>query len=166
VLFRSMKSCGECQACCWLFYLPFLDKPIRTNCPHQCDKGCAIYNQKRHPVCEEFWCEWLHRENWGEELRPDKCGIIFHRRGKTEDGTLVIEASEFNPYSWLRRTNRRAIDRLVGVGHIVMRTYVDTDTTECRAFRDERRHPTVTTRQIASWLKEVTMREVQEQTAV
>ncbi len=98
-----MKRCSECQACCWLYTLPFLNKPMRSDCPHQCAKGCAIYQQKRDAVCEQFRCEWLRRESWGEELRPDKCKIIYHRRGRSKDNSLVIQADEFSPYSWLGR---------------------------------------------------------------
>ena len=160
-----MKSCGECQACCWFFPLAFLNKPERTKCPHQCEKGCAIYDQERHPVCKTFFCEWLQRPQWGEELRPDKCGIIYQRKDNLGNGRGIIQASQFSPYAWLRRENSRAIDQLVRAGNIVLRSYTDKETAEYRTFCDERRYPKATTRLVLDRVLQVNGGAARQQTA-
>jgi hypothetical protein len=38
--------------------------------------GCGIY-ERRPPVCRRFACAWLSAENLPEELRPDRCGVLF-----------------------------------------------------------------------------------------
>jgi hypothetical protein len=149
-----MKSCGDCQACCWFFPLAFLNKPMRTNCQHQCDNGCAIHDKKRHPVCETFICEWKRRPQWGEELRPDMCDIIYQARCGMGNGRLIIQASQFSPYSWLRRENLNTIDSLTRAGHIVLRTYRDEEGIECLALRDKRRYPMVTTNKVLKRVRE------------
>ena len=72
-----MQNCGECTLCCKL--LEVNGSAIGPYC-HQCEVGvgCKIYDSK--PVeCSTYQCMWLQMNNVGEELRPDKCGIIFDR---------------------------------------------------------------------------------------
>ena len=160
-----MKNCGECQACCWFFPLAFLNKPMRTNCPHQCRRAAQFYNQERHSVCKTFLCEWLQRPEWGEELRPDKCGIMYQRKENLGNGRGIIQASQFSPYSWLRRENGRAIDQLVRAGNIVLRSYTDKETAEYRTFYDERRYPRATTRRVLDQVLQVNKEAACQQTA-
>jgi hypothetical protein len=78
---KQDRTCGECQACCWFFALPFLDKPAREKCKYQCDAGCAIHDKERHRVCTEFLCGWRENRTWPDEWRPDKSDILFCHRG-------------------------------------------------------------------------------------
>ena len=48
---------------------------MNTHCQY-CDDGCSIYDSKPE-TCAEFKCAYLDGKNAPEELRPDKCGIIF-----------------------------------------------------------------------------------------
>jgi hypothetical protein len=135
-----MKNCGECRACCWLFPLDYLEKPAREWCKHCTDKGCAIYNEERNPVCTTYLCEWLRQPGWGEELRPDRCHIIYTRSHPI--GTkFVITASQLNDYAYLRRANERLMTRLVRSGHIIVITREDNSDTLVRA--DRRLYPTM-----------------------
>ena len=161
------RVCGECQACCWFYPLAFMaNKPMRTNCQFQCAGGCAIYGQKRHSTCEDFKCEWLVRFDWDEALRPDRCGIIFNARATIAGGKLLIQASQFNPYCWLRPVNRKQIDRLVQAGHIVLRSFEDDEGTDRYVHRDERRHPGVTTEDVLRLLRKANCEARQHQSAV
>jgi len=78
------RSCGECQACCYALPVYKSDadvdsglpmSPARSLCPHQCEKGCAIYEDRPGP-CATYSCMWLL--GWAaEDDRPDKLGLIF-----------------------------------------------------------------------------------------
>ncbi len=80
VWLKEAKPCGECQACCVLYELPYLQKPRHSRCLHQCEKGCAIHDQERHPTCTDFYCVWAIT-NMPEEMRPDRCGAIIRCEG-------------------------------------------------------------------------------------
>lgn len=70
------RSCGDCQECCSVLAVLELGKPPRQRCPHQCDVGCSAYENR--PVdCRNFRCFWLGGL-FGEEHRPDKCGLVVH----------------------------------------------------------------------------------------
>lgn len=77
-------SCGDCTACCEVFRIDELEKPKGVLCTH-CDKGCTIYEQ-RPKVCQDFKCGYLVND-WREELRPDKCGVIINN---TKSGYVAI----------------------------------------------------------------------------
>ena len=76
-----MMPCGECTLCCKLLetHDEKTASPIGIYCKH-CDhnKGCTIYKD-RPEECRIYQCMWTQMENVGEELRPDKCGVIFDR---------------------------------------------------------------------------------------
>ena len=71
------RTCGDCTACCKILGVEELDKPAGTQCVH-CDpgKGCKIYEQ-RPATCREFACTWLQHGNLPDELRPDRCHVVF-----------------------------------------------------------------------------------------
>ena len=76
------RSCGECRACC--ITLGFaaredeaaFEKPFGEPCRHLVQIGCDIYAE-RPPVCRRFECGWLQAPNLPDELRPDRCGVLF-----------------------------------------------------------------------------------------
>lgn len=81
-------NCDECFVCCTLLPIDELNKSIGTVCQHY-NNGCTIYCSKPK-VCLDFVCAYLEGSNTSENLRPDKCGIMFFK--KTErifSGVLV-----------------------------------------------------------------------------
>jgi hypothetical protein len=117
------RECGECQACCWLYPLSFVGKPAREKCKYQCEKGCAIYTEKRHPVCERFLCDWIVLPEWPDELRPDRAQIIFQTASWFSQRRRLIQAGMYEPESHLRRVNRLWINTLTRAGHLVVCTW-------------------------------------------
>ena len=85
-----MKGCGDCTACCTLFPIEPIGKPMNTHCQY-CESECSIYGNKPQ-MCTDFECAYLQADNVPEGLRPDKCGVIFTK--KTDNmfsGTLIPE---------------------------------------------------------------------------
>jgi len=70
-------GCGECTACCTAFYVKWLDKPAQTPCIH-CNGGCDIHDSKDFE-CDNFECAYIQSGVDNEQLRPDKCGVIFEK---------------------------------------------------------------------------------------
>jgi len=81
--------CGECQACCMAVGVHELEKPMWTPCKHQCETGCGIYDS-RPDSCRGYYCMYqAGMLNGGEEMRPDKLGIIFDFRATSTDGDAI-----------------------------------------------------------------------------
>jgi Fe-S-cluster containining protein len=78
------RECGGCTACCTVCEILELDKPIRTKCEHECEIGCAIY-ENRPKTCQLFFCAWL-RGFGTEDERPDKLGLFIEDRSGPPDG--------------------------------------------------------------------------------
>lgn len=93
-----MAECGTCKQCCITYpLLPNADywpdgKPTHTPCKHVCEKGCAIHDQPRPNVCTRFRCLWLNYPKIGDQMRPDKSGLLM-------------------TYTTLRNAARTALDR-------------------------------------------------------
>jgi hypothetical protein len=99
ILSPAPRSCGGCRACCvepsfveggsstWF------SKPRGVPCPYLADTGCAIY-EDRPDLCRRFECEWLVNAALGEELRPDRCGVIFCPVTSPLDGEPALYALE------------------------------------------------------------------------
>lgn len=87
---RIEKQCGECTACCSVMKVEELDKPFYQTCQHVCATGCAIYHN-RPASCRVWECGW--RSGWisgGDELRPDKLGVMFEWRVIGGDSFLLV----------------------------------------------------------------------------
>lgn len=72
------RACGGCQACCKALpveLVPDMVKPANTRCPHQCARGCAIYDERPEP-CQYWSCRWLFDPDTAAMKRPDKTGYI------------------------------------------------------------------------------------------
>jgi hypothetical protein len=69
------RECAECTVCCTVPTIdkPELQKPAGATCRH-CNKGCDIY-ETRPGVCRTFFCGWRQLEIFGDDWRPDKCGV-------------------------------------------------------------------------------------------
>ena len=84
-----MAVCGECTLCCDLLPVKWLDKPANTTCVH-CDKGCLIHETKEEE-CVSFECSWLQSNVDNDQLRPDRCGVVFEKvDDKTFYGNVVL----------------------------------------------------------------------------
>jgi len=72
-------ECGECTLCCKLLNIKEVDSKPGEYCKH-CDwgVGCKIYDQ-RPESCKIFECCWKQMEVAAEELRPDKCNMLFEK---------------------------------------------------------------------------------------
>jgi len=71
-----MNPCGNCNMCCKIPSVPELKKPVNIWCSFcLIGKGCKIY-ESRPSTCREYVCLWL-TDGLEEDLRPDKCKIIF-----------------------------------------------------------------------------------------
>ena len=81
------------------------------------------------------------------------------------NGKLIIQASQFGPYEWLRQANRELIDRLVRAGNIVLRSYVDEEGSEFLAHRDRRWYPMVTTSQVVKIVRQVNASKIPQMVA-
>lgn len=71
-----MKECGKCGMCCYTSDIIELNKKHYTWCKYFKDK-CEIYDT-RPLSCKSFACYWLNSD-LSEDLRPDKCGVMFER---------------------------------------------------------------------------------------
>ncbi len=127
-----LKACGECNLCCVLFTIDELNKPHDVVCPHSTKEGCTIYAD-RPALCKTFVCQWLDTKEMGEELRPDKCGIIYHRAG----GMLL--ATQRGIYSHMNRANVLWMKTIRQRDIPFIRQYVNEDGTWERAVEAKSR---------------------------
>jgi hypothetical protein len=91
------RECGSCSLCCKLPYVPELNKPIDTWCPH-CRPGhggCTIY-ASRPSHCEQFTCLWLDGRA-DDHWFPARCKMVLTR--KTENQLIVTVDPSF-PNAW------------------------------------------------------------------
>jgi hypothetical protein len=109
-------ACGTCTACCRIFSISELNKPAGKWCTH-CDigKGCRIY--KDRPVtCVTFKCLWLYSQDEGndpfpEELRPDKCKVVFSPTTR-EDIVSLTTMPGYND-AWKKPAVKAVIDFII-----------------------------------------------------
>ena len=114
-----MNHCGTCTACCKVFAIPEIKKPLGEWCQH-CDigKGCKIYEQ-RPPICRAFECLWLQSQKHpGAEfepaLRPDHCKVVFS--ATTDENIIAGTTMPGSPLAWQRKDVLAMIDRLIAGG--------------------------------------------------
>lgn len=72
------RECGECVACCKILEIraPELQKSADTLCQYCTGVGCGIY-ENRPEVCRTWYCLWRRIPSMPDDLRPDKCGVVF-----------------------------------------------------------------------------------------
>ncbi|MGI9570000.1 MAG: hypothetical protein ACR2PH_09760 [Desulfobulbia bacterium] len=74
------RKCGECSICCYIGYIPELEKPTHQWCKNVKTKSCgscAIHDSKDLPkTCNDYKCLWL-RGYGGDGDRPDDAGVLF-----------------------------------------------------------------------------------------
>jgi len=93
-----MRKCGECSLCCKLIEVRELSKPAGANCPHRAEIGCSLYGtEKMLDCCLLYSCMWLLLDRIPDELRPDRCRVIFE---KIDDRTFIGISDPAFPGAW------------------------------------------------------------------
>lgn len=106
-----MNQCGDCTLCCELLPIKWLDKPANTPCIN-CVAGCLIHNTK-DPECDGFECAWLQSGVDNDDLRPDKCGVIFEKTDNGEFFGTVVPGGKISDMA------RRQMNNFVDQGYTV-----------------------------------------------
>jgi hypothetical protein len=107
---------GRCSACCKLPAAPPSPQIPGGKQPWQwcqnCDKGqgCRIY-ETRPQGCRDFMCLWKVMPTFPEELRPDKCKVLWTM---TEDGRTAVATTEY-PDALKSRLHRWVIEQFVAL---------------------------------------------------
>lgn len=91
-----MRECGDCTLCCTLLELHEVASKIDETCRH-CNNGCEIHDSKPDE-CKTYQCMWSQMETVGDELRPDKCGIIFDRASNDVITARLEKGKLMNPF--------------------------------------------------------------------
>src|SRR5262249_51562581 len=86
---RDQRECGACKACCTVLGVTELHKPVNVECEHICNAGCAIYDE-RPRTCRDWSCDWKNGLIPGDEMRPDKVGVMFDLRIEGIDPLLCL----------------------------------------------------------------------------
>jgi hypothetical protein len=81
------RECGECIACCKFLEIPELAKPADVLCQNCTGHSCAIYDS-RPAVCRGWYCVWRVEQQLSDEMRPDKCGVMFALDGEAPPQTI------------------------------------------------------------------------------
>lgn len=83
--------------CCKTMGIIEFQKPNDVWCTHcAIGKGCKIYDQ-RPPTCQIFSCMWLAIKNMPEELKPDKCKMVFTI---SSEDTVTVNVDVGRPDAW------------------------------------------------------------------
>lgn len=71
-----MKRCDGCTFCCFAMAVRSRRKGSFTRCTLADNSGCKRYGS-RPRECRAFRCVWMESNDWPEQLRPDRCGVMF-----------------------------------------------------------------------------------------
>jgi len=72
-------ECSGCTLCCKLMNVVEKNKPSGVWCDDCiCGVGCSSYDT-RPKECADFLCMWAQMDKVSEDLRPDKCGVVFEK---------------------------------------------------------------------------------------
>jgi len=118
-----------------------MEKPAHDKCRHQCESGCAIHGDPRPEICTHFRCAWLDNDTWGEELRPDQCGIVYTWQQKIEPGKHIYFGVARSPYAKWTVANSKLLSHLKRTGSIVYVLYQEGQEREVSVYADRQRHP-------------------------
>jgi hypothetical protein len=72
----TIRSCGNCTACCFTHAVDEIKKYEFTECP-SCDKNvsCKIYKD-RPRACGNYYCAWAVNDVGNDDERPNKVGVV------------------------------------------------------------------------------------------
>lgn len=78
-----MSECGGCTLCCKMLDVPWMDAPSGNLCV-ECSEGvgCRIF-ATADPRCRSFACVYRQSDKCGDELRPDRCRVVFEKLSDT-----------------------------------------------------------------------------------
>jgi hypothetical protein len=77
-------KCDGCTACCKAFKIKELNKVPGGICKYVTENGCSVHGTDKMPEeCSLFECAYYQVNKVNENLRPDKCGIIFEKVNDT-----------------------------------------------------------------------------------
>jgi hypothetical protein len=107
------RDCGECTLCCRLTEVPELRKPVNKWCQLCTAKGCSVY-ETRPQSCRSFYCFWMLSLDVPDELRPDKCGILFEE--VPGENILILLVDPDRPNAWRSEEIIRYTDTKVAQG--------------------------------------------------
>jgi len=108
-----MQDCGNCDLCCKFPYIPETDSKSGDYCKY-CESGigCKVYSV-RPDLCRIFECCWKQMRLRTEELRPDKCGVMFEKwSDKVIIGSTEKEISDLIK-NQIRYFNREGISIII-----------------------------------------------------
>jgi len=72
-------ECGNCTYCCKFLEIKETSSKTGEYCKYCIPEvGCKIYN-KRPESCKIFECCWKQMKVSAEELRPDRCNMLFEK---------------------------------------------------------------------------------------
>lgn len=92
-----MRQCGDCTLCCKLLEIHEIPSGIGEYCQYcKVGSGCMIY-EARPKECSDYQCMWTMMDRVSDDLRPDKCGIIFDRIAEDVITARLDEAREMTP---------------------------------------------------------------------
>lgn len=78
--------------------VPELYKTAWVDCPNcAIGKGCKVYPD-RPESCRDFMCAWLMAPYMGEELKPERCHVVFSM--PYDDHTIVANCDPRAPDAW------------------------------------------------------------------
>jgi hypothetical protein len=89
------RRCGDCHACCIVFFIADLDKAAGVPCSHLSPgtRPCAIYDRRPEP-CRTYACSWL--QGVGKKRhRPNRLGFVLDGvSGEEDERTALIRVFE------------------------------------------------------------------------
>lgn len=91
-----MRKCNECILCCLVLEISPLKKAANEPCKF-CDKGCKIYDERPEP-CKDFECLWLKDKSIPDNLRPDRCGVVFEKLGDYDTCLALVDPKRQNAW--------------------------------------------------------------------
>ena len=88
------RTCDGCSVCCVVHDVKGVTD-AETPCDHLCEGGvgCGIYGPEMPDLCAVYFCAWrAGLVAGGDELRPDRCGVIADIRmsAETRPGNLPM----------------------------------------------------------------------------
>jgi len=97
-------DCGNCTKCCIFTKIQEFNSEPGEYCRHCIpDVGCNIYNDRPESCCI-YECCWKQMEVTAEELRPDRCGMMFEKWsdkvivGVTDTGISELAMNQINHF--------------------------------------------------------------------
>jgi hypothetical protein len=67
-------------------------------------------------MCSTYHCAWLWSKTWAEDLRPDRCGVMFEPVGKRGPEVWIGMVDPKRPSSFREGAARKMIERMTREG--------------------------------------------------